>query len=56
MTNAARSKRLRDRRKAGLVRVEVWVPSDAAAAVLAAIEGVLAHNTPPASPSVTGGW
>jgi len=38
MTDAERQKRKRDRRKAGLVRVEAWVPAHAVAAVTAAIE------------------
>ena len=43
MTPAERQQRKRDRRKAGLVRVEVWVPSDKADAVKAAIAEVLAQ-------------
>jgi len=38
MTDAERQQRKRDRIKAGLVRVEVWVPAHAEAAVRAAIE------------------
>ena len=40
MTDATRKQRERDRRKAGLVRVEVWVPADKEDAVRAAIEAV----------------
>ena len=43
MTPAERQQLKRDRRKAGLVRVEVWVPVDRLAAVQAAIAEVLAH-------------
>lgn len=38
MTDAERQQRRRDRQKAGLVRIEVWVPKQAADFVLAAIE------------------
>ena len=38
MTPAERQKLWRDRIKAGLVRVEAWVPAHAEAAVRAAIE------------------
>lgn len=38
MTDAERQQRKRDRLKAGLVRVEAWVPAHAEAAVRAAIE------------------
>ena len=41
MTPAERQQLKRDRRKAGLVRVEVWVPADKAEAVKAAIAEVL---------------
>ena len=37
MTPAERQQLKRDRRKAGLVRVEVWVPSDKVEAVKASI-------------------
>jgi hypothetical protein len=37
MTDAERQKRRYDRKKAGLVRVEEWVPADAVEAVRAAI-------------------
>jgi uncharacterized protein YchJ len=40
---AERQQLKRDRRKAGLVRVEVWVPSDKADAVKAAIAEALAQ-------------
>ena len=38
MTDAERQQRKRDRLKAGLVRVEAWVPAYAKAAVMAAID------------------
>lgn len=41
MTDAERQRRRYARRKAGLVRVEVWVPSQAEAAVRAAIDEAL---------------
>lgn len=42
MTAAERQKRARERRKReGLVRIEVWVPAAAVAAVRAAIAAVL---------------
>lgn len=41
MTAAERQQRKRDRQKAGLVRIEVWVPAAAVAAVRAAIAAVL---------------
>ncbi|WWT39617.1 hypothetical protein [Microcystis phage Mel-JY03] len=41
MTDAERQRRRYARRKAGLVRVEVWVPSYAEAAVRAAIDAAL---------------
>lgn len=41
MTAAERQQRKRDRQKAGLVRLEVWVPAAAVAAVRAAIAAVL---------------
>lgn len=37
MTDAERKQRERDRRKAGLVRVEAWVPADRVEAVRKAI-------------------
>ena len=43
MTPAERQQLKRDRRKAGLVRVEVWVPSDKVDAVKAAIAEALAQ-------------
>ena len=42
MTDAERQKRRYDRKKAGLVRLEVWVPADKAEAVRKAIEAALA--------------
>lgn len=42
MTAAERQQRKRDRQKAGLVRVEVWVPADKADAVKAAIARICA--------------
>jgi hypothetical protein len=44
MTDAERQKRRYDRKKAGLVRIEVWVPADKADEVRKAIDWVL---TPP---------
>jgi hypothetical protein len=44
MTDAERQKRRYDRKKAGLVRIEVWVPADKADDVRKAIDWVL---TPP---------
>jgi hypothetical protein len=44
MTDAERQKRRYDRKKAGLVRIEVWVPADKAEDVRKAIDLVL---TPP---------
>jgi hypothetical protein len=41
LTDAERQQRRRDRQKAGLVRIEVWVPAAAVAAVRAAIAAVL---------------
>ena len=41
MSDAERQQRRRDRQKAGLVRIEVWVPAAAVAAVRAAIAAVL---------------
>lgn len=43
MTDAERQKRRYDRKKAGLVRVELWVPSDKADAVREAVARVLAE-------------
>ncbi len=43
MTDAYRQKLKRDRRKAGLVLVQEWVPVDRLAAVQAAIAEVLAQ-------------
>lgn len=45
MTDAERQKRKRDRRKAGLVRVEFWVPADKEAEIRAAVEEILTHPT-----------
>ncbi len=43
MTDATRKQRERDKRRAaGMVRIEVWVPAAAVAAVRAAIAAVLA--------------
>lgn len=42
MTAAERQQRKRDRIKAGLVRVEVWVPAPAEDAVRAAIDKAVA--------------
>ena len=52
MTAAERQQRKRDRQKAGLVRVEVWVPAHAEAAVRAAIDAAVAANVDP--PAKTG--
>ena len=42
MTDATRKQRERDKRRAaGMVRIEVWVPAAAVAAVRAAIAAVL---------------
>ena len=41
MTPAERQKLRRDRRKAGLVRIEVWVPRDKANAVMTSIKSIL---------------
>ncbi len=43
MTPAERQQLKRDRSKAGLVRVEVWVPADKVDAVKAAIAEALAQ-------------
>lgn len=43
MTPAERQQLKRDRRKAGLVLVQEWVPSDKADAVKAAIAEILTH-------------
>ena len=43
MTPAERQQLKRDRRKAGLVLVQEWVPSDKADAVNAAIAEALSH-------------
>ena len=43
MTPAERQQLKRDRRKAGLVRIEEWVPSDKADAVKAAIAEALSQ-------------
>ena len=43
MTDAERQQRRRDRRKAGLVRVDVWVPKPAEDAVRAAIDRAVAE-------------
>ena len=42
MTDAERQQRRRDRLKAGLVRVEAWVPAQAVDAVRAAIDRAVA--------------
>ena len=42
MTDAERQKRRYDRKKAGLIRLEVWVPADKVEAVRKAIEAALA--------------
>ena len=47
MTAAERQQRKRDRLKAGLVRVELWVPADAAEAVRLAVADVLAARSIP---------
>ncbi len=44
MTPAERQQRRRDRLKAGLVRIDVWVPQDAADAVRAAIDQAVAQH------------
>ena len=44
MTDAERQQRRRDRQKAGLVRIEVWVPAALVAAVRAAIAAVLSKD------------
>lgn len=41
MTDAERQKRRYDRKKAGLVRIEVWVPADKADDVRKAVETIL---------------
>ena len=41
MTDAERQQRRRGRQKAGLVRIEVWVPKYAEAAVMAAIDAAV---------------
>lgn len=46
MTDAERQRRRYARRKAGLVRVEVWVPADREEAVLAAIQAALVEEQP----------
>lgn len=46
MTDADRQQRRRDRLKAGLVRVEVWVPAQAVEAVQAAIQQAVADAAP----------
>lgn len=46
MTDADRQQRRRDRLKAGLVRVEVWVPAQAVEAVKAAIDKAVADAAP----------
>ncbi len=46
MTPAERQKLWRDRRKAGLVRVEVWVPAAALEAVQAAIAAAVEAHKP----------
>jgi vacuolar-type H+-ATPase subunit I/STV1 len=43
MTDAERQQRRRDRRKAGLVRIEAWVPAQAEDAVRAAIDRAVAE-------------
>jgi hypothetical protein len=47
MTDAERQQRKRDRRKAGLVRLELWVPADDAEAVKQAVAEVLAARRIP---------
>ncbi len=47
MTPAERQQLKRDRIKAGLVRVEVWVPAEAESAVREAISKVVAGFTHP---------
>lgn len=46
MTAAIRQQRKRDRVKAGLVRIEAWVPEDKADAVRAAIERSMGYHIP----------
>jgi hypothetical protein len=45
MTDAERQKRRYDRKKAGLVRIEVWVPADKADDVRKAVDGVVNQPT-----------
>jgi hypothetical protein len=45
MTAAERQQRKRDRQKAGLVRVEVWVPADKAQAVRDAVAAIQRGET-----------
>ena len=44
MTAAERKQRERDRRKAGLVRLDLWVPADKAAAIKAAVAELLGET------------
>lgn len=46
MTAAERQQRKRDRRKAGLVRIELWVPAAMEAAVREAISAMLTPTQP----------
>jgi vacuolar-type H+-ATPase subunit I/STV1 len=50
MTAAARQQRKRDRQKAGLVRVEVWVPADKVERISKAIDRIMnaEHESTPA--------
>jgi vacuolar-type H+-ATPase subunit I/STV1 len=48
MTAAERQQRKRDRQKAGLVRVECWVPSDKVDAVKRAIDDTVTGRSTPA--------
>jgi vacuolar-type H+-ATPase subunit I/STV1 len=52
MTAAERQQRKRDRQKAGLVRVEVWVPADKVEQISKAIDRIM--NAGQASPPATG--
>lgn len=47
MTAAERKQRERDRRKAGLVRLELWVPADQVEAIKAAVAELLKETTTP---------
>lgn len=54
MTDADRQRRRYARKKAGLVRVEVWVPAHAEAAVRAAIDRAVQEPASAANTSIIG--